>query len=210
MLHRSLATAVAVVVTLATARPALAQSKIEFTPWAGMYMPSHAIVADTAGSVSIFEVTNGGVFGGRLSYWFADRFAVEANVGLAASRIHLVGGTSDFEFRASTAMADVRGRVEVTTPGKAIGLHLMAGAGITRARNSYFDIAGEILPGFEYKTSIGPVVGMGATRRLSQGTVLRIDLEDRIYSTNVDTGASTTQDRTQHDFLFTIGLGLQL
>jgi Outer membrane protein beta-barrel domain len=211
MSRRPLVAAVGTLALMIMSGSASAQSKVEFTPYLGLYMPTKAVVADTAGATTIFEVTSGAVFGGRLTYWMGRRFALEGNAGMASSRFILIasGGTTQaLEFRASTFMADLRGRMVLTSPGAAASLHLMAGAGITRSANSLFDLAEEI-QNFEYKTSIGGVVGIGVSRRIANGLELRIDMEDRIYQANVEGAGIDTDKKTQHDLVFATGLAVR-
>lgn len=205
--------AAALLAGLLFATPVHAQSKLEFSPFVGAYMPTRALLADTTGATAFFETSSDVVFGVRLAYWLSNRFGIEGSLGLSPTETHLFSAsstTSDLNFRATAFMADIRGRVDVTNPSAPTRLHLSGGLAYTRSSNSLFSLADEI-GSFNFKTSIGVVFGVGVSRRIASGVDLRIDAEDRIYSTDFE-GAGTTniKSRTQHDFIFATGLGFHL
>jgi outer membrane protein W len=205
--------AAALFACLLTSTQAHAQSKLEFTPFIGAYLPTKPLLADTVGSTSFFETRTSLVFGARLGYWLSPRFGLEASLGLAPTETRLFASstsTTNLKFRSSAFMADLRGRFDVTKPSAVTRLHLSAGLAYTRASNTLFDLADEI-GSFRFKTSIGGVVGAGVSRRIASGVDLRIDMEDRIYKTDFEqTGSTDFKSRTQHDFIFATGLGFHL
>ena len=206
MSRRSLI-ALAVIGIVASTQPAQAQ-RFQFTPFAGGYFPTKPLVADTSGGVSIFETTSGPVVGGRITYWVSPRIGLEGSFGLATSKTHLIGSTTDFEFRSSTYMADARVLVHVNDPTAPTGLHLSGGVALTKSKNSFFNLA-EDQDLLTYDPSIGFVVGLGVSRRIASGINLRIDLEDRIYTAKFDLPSGSTlnlDDQTQHDVVFSTGL----
>ena len=207
MSRRPLAAALGLIMLAVVAGPADAQSKFEFTPFAGGYFPTKPLVADTSGGAAIFETSSGPVVGGRVTYWVAPRVGLEGSFGIASSTMHLFAGTTDLEFRSTTYLADARVLFQVNNPGAPTGLHLSAGAALTRASNAFFSLADE-LDQLSYDPSIGFVVGVGVTRRIGSGARLRLDLEDRIYTAKFDQpgGGLNLDDEGQHDIVVSAGV----
>ncbi|MEO8199387.1 MAG: outer membrane beta-barrel protein [Gemmatimonadota bacterium] len=214
MSRRPLVAAAFLLTSLFSASSANAQSKLEFSPFVGAYMPTRPLVADTTGATEIFETKSDVVFGVRLGYWLSGRFGLEGSLALSPTETSLlVAGstTQTIKFRASAFMADLRGRFDVTNPSAPTRLHLNAGLAYTRSSNAFFDLAHEIGQ-LKFKTSLGGVIGAGVSRRIGNGVDLRLDIEDRIYKTDFESPTSTVnlKSRTQHDFIFATGLGFHL
>ena len=186
------------------------RAQLQVTPIVGVYSPTKALVADSASS-AFFETESGALYGLRIGYWFSPRIAVEGGLAMSPTRTRLFSpsSTTDFKFKSTAKMVDLRGIFLLTRPGQATGLHVSAGVAYTRASNALFDLANEI-NSFEFKTSIGGVVGLGVTHRIASGTSLRVDAEDRIYKVHFDQPGTNIKDRTQQDYLFTVGLAFTL
>ena len=188
-------------------RSAEAQSRFEFTPFVGLYVPAKPLIADTSGGATIIETTSGPVIGGRVTYWVSPRVGLEGSFGLAASKTHLFAGSTEIDFRSTTYMADAKVLLQVTNPSAPTGLHLAGGVALTRASNSFFSLSDE-LDQLTYEPSIGFVLGAGVSRQIGSALRLRIDLEDRIYTAKFDApgGFLDVDDEGQHDVVFSTGL----
>jgi len=206
MSRRPVAAAMVLALLAGLSVPAVAQSRFEFTPYVGLYVPTRALVTDTS-AAAIIETTSGPVVGARVTYWVAPRVGLEGSFGLAPSKMHLFAGSTEIEFRSTTYMADARVLVQVNNPGSTTGLHLTGGVALTRASNSFFTLADD-LGQLKYEPSIGFVLGAGVSRRIGSEVRLRIDLEDRIYTAKFDSpgGFLDADDETQHDIVFSTGL----
>jgi hypothetical protein len=207
MSRRPLVAAVGLLALAMVSTPAAAQSRFEFTPFAGAYFPTKPLVADTSGGATIFETNSGPVVGGRLTYWVTPRVGFEGSFGVASSKTHLFASTTELEFRSTTYLADARVLFQVNNPSAPTGLHLSGGVAMTKASNAFFSLADEV-DQLSYEPSIGFVVGVGVSRRIASGIRLRIDLEDRIYTAKFDApgGSIDVDDETQHDMVFSTGL----
>jgi len=186
------------------------RAQLQVSPVVGVYSPSKALVMDSA-STAFFETETGALYGMRIGYWFSPRIAVEAAVAMSPTRTHVfsTGATTDLKFKSTAKLADLRGIFLLTRPGQATGLQLSAGVAYTRASNALFDLGDEV-GAFEYKTSIGGVVGLGITHRIAAGTSLRVDAENRIYKVEFKQTGSTIKPRTQQDYVFSAGLSFEL
>jgi len=207
MSRRPLAAALGLTVLAFVTSPVEAQSKFEFTPFAGGYFPTKPLIADTSGGATIFETTSGPVVGGRVTYWVSPRVGLEGSFGVASSKTHIFASTTEFDFKSTTYLADARVVFQVNNPSSPTGLHLSGGAALTKASNAFFSLADEV-DQLTYDPSIGFVVGVGVSRRIGSGVRLRIDLEDRIYTAKFDipAGGADLDDETQHDVVFSTGL----
>jgi hypothetical protein len=194
MSRRPLVAAVGLLALAMVSTPAAAQSRFEFTPFAGAYFPTKPLVADTSGGATIFETNSGPV-------------GFEGSFGVASSKTHLFASTTELEFRSTTYLADARVLFQVNNPSAPTGLHLSGGVAMTKASNAFFSLADEV-DQLSYEPSIGFVVGVGVSRRIASGIRLRIDLEDRIYTAKFDApgGSIDVDDETQHDMVFSTGL----
>lgn len=178
-----------------------AQAKLEFTPFAGLYIPT-ANVIDQSG-VTLKQKTTV-AFGGRVAVWVSERIGVEGSFGFAPSGVKAETPLGSADTSASIVMAS--GRVLIGLPSSGnTSYHLIVGGGIVSHGGAGYE-------GATGKTDIGGVVGAGARIKVGPSLRLRLDLEDNLFSAKFKEPISglETDSKFQNDLVISLGLAIPL
>jgi hypothetical protein len=183
-------------ILMTTAAPsAAAQGGVEFTPWAGVYVPTSnsvgALDQDIDRDVSVAG-------GARLTFWGSGMLGFEATGGYAPAKI----GDERINQTGNTDLLLASGRLllALSPVDNKVGFYIAGGpALLTRGSNPFDDDRSS--------TDIGGVLGLGF--RFGGGDDnrigFRLDLEDYLY--NGDFGGG---DDFQNDLVASIGLSIAL
>jgi hypothetical protein len=196
--HRANTVASLVVATFVTTAPCSAQVKVEFTPFAGAYVPTAALFPPGTvphGASARLRQETGLALGGQVTAWLTDRFAVEGSFGHSGSGVEL---TEPFNPYVDPCCADVTSRtaghvsmvsarlllVVVGGPSSR-ALYILGGPVYVDHGDQPFDIlpCPVCLPYTAVgMSSLGAVVGIGARFKVPRTALtVRTELEDCRY-----------------------------
>ena len=189
----SLVLAPLVAVTVA-ASPAAAQGGVEFTPWAGIYVPTSnsfsTLTDDFKRDVSV-------IGGARLSFWGSGHLGFEVTGGYAPAK---VGGETINETNTNLLVANARLLLALTPVTSSVGVFVGGGGALlTRGKNTFdddrssTDLGGTLGLGFRF--------GGGDNNRVG----FRLDIEDYLY--NGDFGGGND---FQNDIVTSLGVSIAL
>jgi hypothetical protein len=203
---------VAALTFVAFPAPGMAQSKLELTPFAGVYLPTSDVleVRDvfTAGDRLTAKHQRAVIFGGRLAMWVTERVAVEGSFGYSPSKVEATYtdpgvDSSSEKVDARVIVASGRVLLALGPQGRSTSWHVVLGGGVTAH-------GGDAWEGGSGTTNIGGVVGFGGRFRVSPAVEIRVDVEDNLFSARVREGSSGTQSdaRFQNDLVISAGLSI--
>jgi hypothetical protein len=191
-----------------------AQSKWEFTPFLGMYVP-------TSDQIEVRDVLQTGdrltakqqttvVFGARVGVSISDRVVLEGSFGYSPSSFKATyhdpsNLTSSGDTAAHVTLASARALVGLGPAGRSTSWHLTLGAGLVSHGGAGYEGIGGL-------SDFGGVVGIGAKFKVGKSLALRLDLEDNLYSakfTDTASGAET-ESKFQNDIALLVGLAIPL
>jgi len=210
---------IVVAATLATARPCSSQVRVEFTPFAGAYVPTSARLWPAPGTNCTLQVVSGvpnfcdgtmrqetsPAVGGRITAWLNNRTGIDLSVGYSGSRAR-VPSTSLRDTSASIVAGSARVLVNLTPRMVRTSFYVAAGAsfvahgGDAYAALNASRLAYDVLIGST--TGWGPVLGVVTRFMLAPSLAIRADLEDHHYK--ISGGGF------QNDLVFSLGLSATL
>ncbi|HXE57312.1 MAG TPA: outer membrane beta-barrel protein [Gemmatimonadales bacterium] len=193
---RSVALTLALLLAGPLAATAAAQrADLEFTPFAGAYVPT-ANFEDLGGDIG--NETSAAI-GARLTFWGGGRIGFEGTFAFAPSDIdNPPGGTLDVDAQVITGNASLL--LGLLPAGQTSALFLrLGGAVIARGGDAFDNVDG--------KTDFGGVVGLGLRIPLGPRFGIRIDAEDYLYNAKFDDDGESS---FQNDLMFTVGLAIPL
>lgn len=211
--------------TLFLARATAAQTRVEFSPFAGAYLPTADLAVVELGCHvnSTYRQQAGLNVGARITVWASSTLALEGTAGYARSTLRITappGGylgascpSSSADYGTDLIIANMRflfvpsalaaGRCAEFARGGSTGCaYVSGGLGIVSRSGDVWTNAGGT-------TSFAGELGFGYRRPIAPSVTLRVDLEDLLYSANIR-GPSLPGGvpRFQHDLSATIGLAL--
>lgn len=217
----------------ATASPSLAQVRVEFTPFAGSYVPTADLIPVGRLPVPAHVRQQAGLaFGGRVTAWLTDRFAIEGAFGYSGrgaaqttfqSPLTIypccAAGTSDTT--GDTWMVSARVLFLISGRPSSTAVYILAGPAYIGHGDPAFDIAyaSHDTVGMTV-SSPGGVVGIGARFKVPKTALaLRADLEyyryDAPFSARFSGGyftpgvpVSWSGSQVQNDLLLSLGLSV--
>ena len=215
MNHRASAVAFGIVAaaTLATALPCSAQVRVEFTPFAGVYVPtSPRIWPESCAFIIVDGLPNfcgGGIaqetrpaLGGRITGLLNNRTGIDLSLGYSGSRVAGLPSANYLDpprdMSASIVVGSARVLVNLTPRMVRTSFYVAAGF-------SFVAHGGDPYAAPEFgggATGWGPVVGVLARFMLVPPLAIRADLEDHHYK--ISGGGF------QNDLIFSLGLSATL
>ena len=187
--------------------PAVAQGKLEVTPFFTTFYALANVASEFAGDPTLKEkhFPAPGA-GGRLTYWISPTLGIEAAGAFTASGTRIVSSdpTATVGASLSGTVTTASGRV-LYRPART-NLFLVLGAGAVIRGGDSWDF-----PEFTEKTDIGGIVGFGVRASVTPKLALLVSAEAMIYSLDVDGSAGTFYDSaTQADVYVSIGVPIAL
>lgn len=211
-----LASALALLTGAATA--SAQQIAFDISGFAGLYTPTNDLIEadaalfDVPGDVLTAEQESAIAFGGRITAWLRESFAIEGSFTYALSDGEIEIDDQEVSDDAFVTDANVWfGSVKalyrfVPGPASIWAIHFGAGPALISRGGDAFDDA-------DGTTDIGGVLDVGATFNVAPTVAIRIDVEDYLYSAKLEdsgTGAEIGDSRFQNDLLLTGGLVIKL
>lgn len=195
-------------ITLALPRASLAQARFEFTPFAGLYLPTADVIDEfdpTFGQVMVRHKT-AFAFGSRIGLWVSRRVALEGALAYSPSGIEAEvegAGTADTTANVLTWSAHVL--FALGQPGANTSFFLTGGFGFVSHGGDGWDEA-------DATTHVGPIVGVSVRFKVTPSLALRLDAEDRLYSAKFKDPDSSfeTDSKFQNDLSLSLGLSVPL
>lgn len=190
--------AVAAVALLAgltmSARPAMAQGSLTFTPWAGIYVPTKNEFSSVGTDI---KRNNSFIGGARLTFWGNSPLGLEFTGGYAPANVEVAGGTINEDRNTNVFVGSAKLMLGVSPAGSSFGIYVGGGPAIIRRGE---DVTEES----ESSTDWGGVLGAGIRLPLGSSLGLRIDAEDYLYNGDFD-----GSDDFQNDLVLSAGLSLR-
>jgi len=189
-----------------------AQGKAEFTPFAGLYLPTSdelefRNVVVTGDKFTAKHKTTV-VFGGRLGVWVTNRVAVEGSFGYAPSKVEGTytdpsNATSSSDTTGHVILASARVLVGFGPAGGNTSWHLILGGGMVSHGGPAYD-------GTSGLTDFGGIAGIGARFKIGPSLAIRLDVEDNLFSAKFkdDATAAETASKFQNDIVILLGLAV--
>jgi hypothetical protein len=224
------ATIHSVMVLAVAAAPSAAQGRIEFAPFAGIYVPAAHVIDISAfcpggpcGEVLKQEIAP--VFGARATAWVRERLALDLSFGRSRTAVTRHGLLAEIPegVRVGRTATDTSGTANITT-GSArvlIGLtprsyrasfYVSAGlAFVAHGGEAYSRVIGN--------TGWGPVIGAVGRWQVAPALALRAQVDDYVYSFSgtavtspptysLGVVAGNYRSRLQHDLVLSLGLSV--
>ena len=209
-------------VALALAAKGGAQVKVEFTPFAGVYVPTANLLP--SGALSDFWIVNihqkaGLALGGRVTAWATDRFAVDGSFGYLGSDVaqtvdagcpadQLCEGPVTSDTRGHMWLVSARLLFVVSRRPSGTAFYILGGPAYAGHGDKQFHYGSNA--GGTMTRSPGTVVGIGARIEVPRtGLALRTQVEDCLYLTRFSgyDGLHTwSSSQIQNDLLLSLGL----
>ncbi len=193
-LRGSVALVVALIVAMAalTTPTAQAATRVDLTPGLAYFNPL-ANAVDEGGATAKFA--NGLGFGGRISIWLNDSVALEAAGAYFGSSLDgAIAGESAGSIDANLFYGSAQIAIGLG-PERRLLLH--GGFGFQGTTYNELIDGGTIATG---------VIGLGGWIPLNQTVALRADLDAYLHTLYYEFAGARTQDQTQIDTVFTVGL----
>jgi hypothetical protein len=235
---RLLAACGVAVAMFATTAPCSAQVKVEFTPFAGAYVPTAHLVPmgtlpDVYSILSLASVRQkaGLALGSRITAWLTDRFAIDGSFGYSGSGAAQTGYIdlacpcpSGVPFCCSWAvtsnatghtwMASARLLFVVDRHPPSTVLYILGGpAFVGHEDNPVFNPTPDYNFGAMTVRKPGAVVGIGARFKVPKTALaLRAELEDYLYVarfSGYEGLAPWSSSQVQNDLLLSVGLAVR-
>jgi hypothetical protein len=186
--------ATASILATTVAQPAMAQGGVEFTPWAGIYVPTSNSFSTLTDD---FKRDVGVIGGARLTFWGTGHLGFEVTGGYAPAK---VGGETVNETNTNLLVANARLLLALTPVTSSVGVYVGGGGALlTRGRNTFDDDRSS--------TDLGGTLGLGF--RFGGGdnsrVGFRLDIEDYLY--NGDFGGGND---FQNDIVTSLGVSIAL
>ena len=190
-----------VAVFLVGAYPLQAQ-RVSIAPNIGVYIPTTELVKAASGQEFKQEVSI--TLGGRLGFFFGQRFGVEFTGDYAPSKLKFTStGTSKEDANIFTGS----GRLSyMLLPWSSpVAFMLTGGVGVINR-------SGEFYQDVDKKTDVGGTFGASARFRLGKLLRLQLTAEDYVYKPKAEIPgfAASDQKKTQNDIHLSLGLGIPL
>jgi hypothetical protein len=193
-------------VALACAPIPASAAILEFTPFAGQFSPTSALVISDNQSV-IVDLQEGPVYGGRLTWWLSPRFGAEALVAVAQGDLDVLDIGTHARLNARNVLTDVRGRVRLNAERTPVSLDLIAGVGMTNLGGGLADALEEV--GVESPAVVTFVIGLGGTIPVGEHLKLSVGVESRFHEGSLDPENLGASDRrSQNDILVSLGIAV--
>lgn len=215
---KSLVSLLAVLCVLAPG--AMPQSRVELTPYAGVYVPTGAL---TPSAVLKRETSLSA--GGRLTVWLPGRMAIEGTLSYAPSNVTQNAPTA-FSFPGPssghlTAVA-AKAIVRFSAPDAPAQFYLGGGLGHVFLGGDTYSIDAY---GQGTSTSVGGIASLGTAFKLGPSLALRLDAEDYIFQASfqcrytqgtrgvcwgVNQSGSPSASELQNDVVLSVGLAFRV
>jgi hypothetical protein len=205
-LVRVLVVAVATLLVLG-ARPGPAAAALDFVPFTGLVVPSNSMTVDHNAPI-IIQQSDAAIFGARLALRNSSRITPELSVGYGRGNIDLIGNAA-VQSSAAMLLADLRARIALTGPDAPVGFAILAGVGLQHLNSSLFKFIEDAGANIKLENRPAGIIGLGADVRAGGTARVRIDFEDRIHRTELETDLFPSKN-TEHDIVMTLGLVLPL
>ncbi len=203
VVHRVAAVAMAGGAIALQPAPAVAQAKLEITPFFTSFY-AVAKVAEFQGGYERHNPAPG--IGGRLTFWVSPTIGVEASGAYTTSGTSVVSDDPNFPGGASFkgTVSNVTGRVLYRPPRS--NLYLFAGAGsVIRGGDTWK------LFGYNDLTDFGGLAGFGVRASVTPKLALLVSVELMAYSLDPDGPDGTDyESKTQTDVYVSIGVPIAL
>jgi hypothetical protein len=189
-------------VLLAGAYPLQAQ-RISIAPNIGLYIPTTELVKAASGQEFKQEVSI--TLGGRLGFFFGQRFGVEFTGAYAPSSLKVTSAGLGTKEDANIFTGSGRLSYLLVPWSSPVAFMLTGGVGvINRSGDFYQDV--------DKKTDVGGTFGASARFRLGKLLRLQLTAEDYIYKPKAEIPGFTASDekKTQNDIQLSLGLGIPL
>lgn len=189
-------------VLLAGAYPLQAQ-RISIAPNIGVYIPTTELVKAASGQEFKQEVSI--TLGGRLGFFFGQRFGVEFTGAYAPSSLKVTSAGLGTKEDANIFTGSGRLTFLLLPWSGPVAFMLTGGVGvINRSGAFYKDVA--------KKTDVGGTAGASARFRLGKLLRLQLTAEDYIYKPKAEIPGFSPTDlkKTQNDVHLSVGIGIPL
>ncbi|UCF19927.1 MAG: outer membrane beta-barrel protein [Gemmatimonadota bacterium] len=194
--------------TLAISAPAAAQGRFGIGAFGGVFFATSDLIDQVAEGIGILDQKTGGGFGGRLGWWPLDRLGIEAEGGLAISKVRVrVPGEPEGSDNASVYFGSVNLLYAIVKPPlEPLSVYVSGGFGLVgRSGDAWSD---DII-NFQGLTDPAGVVGFGIRYGIARGLNLSADIRDYISSFKLEVEGidqSLLPDaKLQNDLLITVG-----
>jgi hypothetical protein len=186
------------------AAPLAAQTRVDFTPRLGVYVPLEDLTVGTdpvTGLPATDKAETKFTIGGRVGLWFAPSFGFETTVDYNKSGVNrIVQGVGNVgPFNSHFFATSGRAMTALRAPSRKVALILSAGAGLV-------DRGGDYTSGVSGRTDFAGAGGLGLEFKLSRHVAGRLDADVYTYKAQYSTPAGPTSDLRQWDLIITFGL----
>jgi hypothetical protein len=191
-----------VAVFLVGAYPLRAQ-RISIAPNIGVYIPTTELVKAASGQEFKQEVSI--TLGGRLGFFFGQRFGVEFTGAYAPSSLKVTSAGLGTKEDANIFTGSGRLTVLLLPWSGPVAFMLTGGVGVINRSGAFYQDV-------DKKTDVGGTVGASARFRLGKLLRLQLTAEDYIYKPKAEIPGFTASDlkQTQNDVHLSVGIGIPL
>ena len=173
--------------------PAVAQSGVSVTPWAGAYVPTRNSFSTVGTDI---KRDNSFIAGARLTFWGKSPVGFELTGGFAPAHVSVAGTTVNADRNSQVFVAGAKLMLGLSPATSRVGFFLSGGPALIRVGH---DVARES----ESRTDWGGVGGLGVRIPFSASVGMRLEVEDYFYGGNFD-----GSKKFQNDLVLSAGLAL--
>jgi len=173
--------------------PAVAQSGVSVTPWAGAYVPTRNSFSTVGTDI---KRDNSFIAGARLTFWGKSPVGFELTGGFAPAHVSVAGTTVNADRNSQVFVAGAKLMLGLSPATSRVGFFLSGGPSFIRVGH---DVARES----ESRTDWGGVGGLGVRIPFSASVGMRLEVEDYFYGGNFD-----GSKKFQNDLVLSAGLAL--
>jgi hypothetical protein len=199
---------------------AMPQSRVELTPYAGVYVPMGALTP----SAALKRETSLSA-GGRLTIWLPGRVSIEGTLSYAPSNVTPNASTAfTFPGPSSGHLTTVAAKaiLRLSAPDALAQFYVGGGLGHVFLGGDTYSIDGY---GEGTSTGVGGVASLGTAFKLGPSFALRLDAEDYIFQASfqcrfthgtrgvcwgVNQGGSPSASELQNDVVLSVGLAFRV
>jgi hypothetical protein len=173
--------------------PAVAQSGVSVTPWAGAYVPTRNQFSTVGADITR---DNSFIAGARLTFWGKSPVGFELTGGFAPAHVTVAGTTVNADRNTQVFVGGAKLMLGLSPATSRLGFFLSGGPALIRVGHNVGQES-------QSRTDWGGVGGLGVRIPFSASVGLRLEAEDFFYGGNFD-----GSKKFQNDLVLSAGLAL--
>lgn len=173
--------------------PAVAQSGVSVTPWAGAYVPTRNQFSTVTADI---KRDNSFIAGARLTFWGKSPVGFELTGGFAPAHVTVAGTTVNADRNTQVFVGGAKLMLGLSPATSRLGFFLSGGPALIRMGHNVGEES-------QSRTDWGGVGGLGVRIPFSASVGMRLEVEDYFYGGNFD-----GSKKFQNDLVLSAGLAL--